>query len=427
MFLVYQLLYVIFTVCYLPIFLLRKKYHPQALMRLGIFPAGLKDKLKDKKVIWLHTVSVGEAQAAAELVKHLREQYPDFSLVISTVTKTGNKIAQRLAQPEDAVIYLPLDIGWIVKRVIKLLRPRAFIVAETEIWPNLVTNLSKAEVPIILINGRVSAGSYRGYGLVYPFFKIILDKFSLFCMQTKTDAEKIINLGAATEKVKITGNMKFDVEQPLISSPKADLDLADEQRLLIAGSTHRGEEEMVLEVYKDLVRRYQDLRLLIAPRHIERTAEVEKIVAKAGFNSQRVSELDSNLPPTTYHPLPILILDTIGQLRSLYSAAEIVFIGGSFIRHGGQNPIEPALFSKPILFGAHMSNFSDIAEVFLKNDAAIMVKNPQQLTQQCANILNDSARAKTLGQKAKQVVQRNRGTTLRNIKCIKAIISNGGG
>ncbi len=267
-------------------------------MRLGIFPQSAINKIKHRKVIWLHTVSVGEAQAADNLVKNLKREYSDFCLVISTVTKTGNKIAQKLIGIQDLVIYFPLDISFIVKRVISAIKPKLFIIAETEIWPNLIINLAKKGVPIALVNGRVSNNSFRGYKIIRPFLSRVLQSFSLFCMQTKEDAQRIVELGADRDKVKVTGNMKFDVQLSAISCRLSALGLSEEEKLFIAGSTHRGEEEIALQVYKELIKNYPNLRLLIAPRHIERTTEVEKLILRFGFKAQRVSQLIFNAQPS---------------------------------------------------------------------------------------------------------------------------------
>lgn len=419
----YDIIYILFTLCYLPLFLLRRKYHRGFLMRVGIFPQGVIAKLKGRRVVWLHTVSVGEAQAAGALVRNLRQGYPDYFLLISTVTRTGNEIAQRLIGPEGLVIYSPLDIGFVVRRVANLINPRLFIIAETEIWPNLIINLAKKGVAVVLVNGRISRNSFRGYKIIRPFLKKVFPRFSLFCMQTKEDAQRIISLGADEDKVKVTGNMKFDI-QPTAHSPQSiDLGLKQNEQLFIAGSTHRGEEKIILQAYRELIGNHPALRLLIAPRHIERTQEIERLISGFGFKPQRVSEYISNEQRTTNNERPILILDTVGQLKDLYAFAEFVFIGGSLIRHGGQNPIEPAVFSKPILFGPYMSNFSNVARAFLNKKAAVTVKDARQLKNNCLRLLDNPVLRKELGERAKEVVRENKGATLKNTELIRRWIN----
>ena len=392
-------------------------------MRLGIFPQGLINRIKGRKNIWLHTVSVGEAQAASALVKNLKHEYPDFCLVISTVTETGNKVARKLAGPQDIVIYSPLDVSFIVKKVASIINPKLFVIAETEIWPNLIINLARKSVPVILVNGRISANSFRGYKIIRPFFKKLLRSFNLFCMQTKEDAQRIVELGAEKSKVKATGNMKFDISSSEFRMfMSSELGLKENEKLLIAGSTHRGEEEIILQAYKELVKNHSDLRLLIAPRHIERAQELERLVAKLGFRAQRFSNigLTTNYEPQTTNP--ILILDTIGRLKNIYALADIVFIGGSLIPHGGQNPIEPAIFGKAILFGPYMSNFSNISEAFLNNRAAIMLKDAPQLKDACSKLLKEPILRRDLGHRAKELVQKNKGATLKNMGLIRHLL-----
>jgi 3-deoxy-D-manno-octulosonic-acid transferase len=372
----------------------------------------------------MHAVSVGEAQAISVLVKSIKRQYPNFRLVISTVTKTGNKVVQKLIESDDLAIYSPLDVSVIVNRVVELISPQLFIVAETEIWPNLTVNLAKRDIPIILVNGRISSGSFKGYQIVRPMFKEVLQKFSLFCMQTEQDAQKIIFLGASEDRVKVTGNMKFDVQTTDQKLQVSSLGLVGkDEQLFIAGSTHRGEEKIILQTYREVVSNFPNLRLLLAPRHIERTQEIERLVVKFGFKSQRFSQLRLGLQSKARNPQPILILDTIGQLKNLYAIAELVFIGGSLIPHGGQNPIEPAVFSKPILFGPYMSNFLSIVEVFLNKQAAIMVKDAQQLKNSCLMLLDNPVLRKDLGERAREVVEKNKGASFTNLQLLRSLLN----
>jgi 3-deoxy-D-manno-octulosonic-acid transferase len=422
----YNLIYIVFFICYLPFLLVRKKLHRGFLMRLGIFPQEVLKRLKNRKVIWLHTVSVGEARAAGRLVGMLKQQYPDFLPLISTVTETGNKIARELIGPRGLVVYSPLDTGIVVKRAVNLINPQLFIVAETEIWPNLISCLSENKVPVILVNGRISAGSFKGYKLIRFFLKGVLRKVSLFAMQTKEDAERIILLGADKEKVKVTGSMKFDLEEAEDRKQKTDLQLSEDEKLFIAGSTHRGEEKIVLQVYKELIKTHSDLRLLIAPRHIERTQEIERLVSSFGFEFQRVSDINS-ASGSTRDKQQVFILDTVGQLRDLYALAEIVFIGGSLVPHGGQNPIEPAHFSRAILFGPYMFNFSDISAAFLDRKAAVSVEDGRQLGDECKRLLNEPGLRAELGERARTIVQGNQGATLRNMELIRGLFAKQGG
>src|SRR3989338_362590 len=370
MFILYDLIFIIFALSYLPVYLLRRKFHSGFLMRLGIFPEKLRKEFYGKRPIWLHAVSVGEALASRSLLEHLHREYPKKQILISTVTPTGNRIARSLAVENDAVIYLPLDISFIVKHVLSFIEPSLFIIAETEIWPNLVCSLRKRNVPIIVVNARISDGSYKGYRLIKFCLARILRKINLFCVQAEADCLRLLSLGVEKEKIKLTGNMKFDNTD--YTDLKADytdcrlkLTLKDNEKLLVAGSTHSGEEEIILKVYKGLSAEFPDLRLLLAPRHPERSKEIEKLVLNYGFNAVFISGLPPPRVPAG-QPAAVFILDTIGQLISFYAIADIVFVGGSLIKKGGHNILEPAVFAKPILLGPWTFNFRDITSLFLK-------------------------------------------------------------
>jgi len=421
MFILYDLIFLVVAIIYLPIYVCRRKLHRGLLLRFGILP---KDLAIDRP-IWIHAVSVGEAMAVKALAAELRAIYPDKRFVISTVTPTGNKIARGLAKDGDFVTYLPFDFSFIVKSVIDKINPSFFIIAETEIWPNLISYLHKKNIPISVVNGRISDSSYRGYFMIRFLLKPILDKISLFCVQTNSDAERFKGLGVPEEKIKITGNMKFDIEDYADSKKdyadyRKRLDLEFSGKLLVAGSTHPGEEEIILNVYKDSLSEFPYLKLLIAPRHPERAQEIANLIRKFGFetrmislsNSQTVKQSDSQT---------VFILDTMGQLINYYAIADIVFVGGSLIKKGGHNILEPASFAKPILFGPYMFNFRDIAELFLINQAAILVNNQEELKVKIKEFLGAPAQTQQMGQRAKELILDNAGATKRNAQLIKKL------
>jgi len=384
-------------------------------MRLGFFSSSLLAKIK-KPTIWLHAVSVGEISSAVSLLNNLRKKYPGYQLVISTVTTTGNRIAQQVASDKDLVVYLPYDLSFIVNKVIKKFSPQLFIILETEIWPNLISILSEKRIPLLIVNGRISNKSFKKYQKVKFLLSPVLRKVNFYCMQTKEDSQRIISLGAPQEKVGITGNMKFDLEVGGDRYKKSDLGLKEEDILFVAASTHRGEEEIILGIYKEIDRK--NLRLLIAPRHIERTAEIEKVAQKQGLATQRIPNLNKNPLPASPFPLPVLLLDTIGELSSLFNIADIVFVGGSLVKRGGHNILEPAFFGKPILFGRYMFNFQEVAALFLQGKGAIVVDNAQELKEAICNLLDNRGRREELGKRARQILEENRGATERNMEVI---------
>ena len=431
MFILYDLIFFTVGLFYLPYLFFRLATNPswgQGFgMRLGILPKDILKKLSSRETIWLHAVSVGEVMGAETLVESLRLKFPNHRLVISTVTQTGNRVAKRLASRDDVVIYFPLDLSFIVKRMIRKISPHIFLTVETEIWPNFITAAFKEEIPVILVNGRISPGSFKKYRKVRFFLKKVLEKINLFLMQTSKDKAKIISLGAPPDRVKVTGNMKFDQaklrgpSEECIARLRDSFLLAENEELFVAGSTHPGEEEIILEAYKTLRSHHRNLRLLLAPRHPERAPQIEKLVTKHGFVPFRVSQLPSPRLSALNSQLSILILDTIGQLRSIYGLADLVFVGGSLVPRGGHNPIEPACLGKPILFGPWLFNFQAIADAFLEKGAAILVKDKEDLEAQSLRLLGDPSKRKELGAKAKEVVELSLGATKRNVDFVKEL------
>jgi 3-deoxy-D-manno-octulosonic-acid transferase len=442
MFIIYDLIFFIVATIYLPVYLFKRKFHCGFLARLGF----LRGDLSLNKPIWIHAVSVGEAMAVRCLVDELRKIYPDKKFVISTVTVTGNKIAQGIAKEGDFTTYLPLDLSFIVGSVIDKLMPSLFVIAETEIWPNLITYLYRRNIPVVTVNGRVSDASFKGYSRIKFLLKPILKKMSLFCVQTERDAERLMRLGVSKDKIQVTGNMKFDASaRPDIRRDSLSIngersrtidvkDYADfkkahtdyrqklglglSEKLLVAASTHAGEEEIILNVYQGLIREFPHLRLLIAPRHPERTPLILNLIKKFGFEIEKISLLNE----TTRQPdnqTTIFILDTIGQLIYFYALADIVFVGGSLIKKGGHNILEPASLSKPILFGPYMFNFGDIADLFLNHKAAIKVSGQTDLKTNIAELLRNPSRAIELGRRAQQLILQNQGATRRNVEYIR--------
>ncbi|MDO9573122.1 MAG: 3-deoxy-D-manno-octulosonic acid transferase [Candidatus Omnitrophota bacterium] len=420
MFIIYDLVFFIFILVYLPLYLLRGKFHRGFSSRLGLLPANL----NLDRPIWVHAVSVGEAVSIKGLVTQLRKAYPNKKLVISTVTATGNKIAQGLIGPGDLLIYLPLDVSFIVRHVLKRINPSLFIIAETEIWPNLISQLYKQNIPIVTVNGRISDSSYSGYSAIKYIIRPILRKVSIFLLQSDTDASRLESLGVAKEKIQVTGNLKFDINLNVglelnTSAYRQKLMLNAEDKLWVCGSTHAGEEKFILEAYKKLLLVYPKLKLLLAPRHPERCKDAAAVASKMKFMPIFVSSISGACPACINNP--VFILDTIGQLFNYYACADIVFVGGSLIKKGGHNILEPASLKKPIIFGPYMFNFRDITDLFMQNKAGIMVSNAQELTLKVKELLFNNLLAKDLGQRAYELILKNSGATGKNIQAIKQL------
>lgn len=418
MFLIYDLIFLIIALIYLPVYLFKGKFHRGMIRRLGILP----EDLKLNHPIWVHAVSVGEVNTIKRLLDKLRQAYPDKNFVISTVTQTGNIIAHSIAAEGDFVTYLPFDLSFIVKKAVRVINPCLFVIAETEIWPNLITCMHNNSVPIITVNARISDSSFKGYLLVKFLVKKILNQIDILSVQTQEDAGRLLRLGVDKDKIKVTGNMKFDAVG--LSESSRDyrklLGLKNNEIFFIAASTHPKEEEIIIEAYKKLRYEYKGLRLLVAPRHPERAKEIEGIIKKSGLSFIRFP--GATFPKNDIYGSPVFILDTVGVLSGLYNAADIVFVGKSLIPGGGQNILEPAYFAKPVLFGPHMFNFRKISEMFINENAAIAVKNSYELKLKIKKLLDQPNLAKQVANRARELVLRNQGATSLSLELIKQLL-----
>jgi len=401
----YDIIFLIFSIFYIPFSIYKKGFRSFNIKaRMGFIPEDVKSKLRSSENIWIHAVSVGEIMLLGPFIESLKKEFPCRTVVISTTTNPGHEVAVRNFKDQAVIVYSPLDLSFAVSRFLKIIKPKIFIVVETEIWPNLIRVMKARGIPIVVINGRISNRSFKRYIMARPFLKSTLGRINLFCMQSEPDAERIISIGAPPDRIKVTGNMKFDIvitagDRPDIT--KGLLGLNEKDILMVAGSTHKGEEDILLEAYKALSKDFKNLKLLIAPRHINRIPQIKKL---------------------TKNVQGVFLLDTIGQLKYFYSIADIVFIGGSLVPHGGQNPIEPAYFSKPIIFGPYMFNFKYISEILLKNTAAMEVKDKNGLEKAVSLLADDPKKSKAMGFFAKKTLEENKGATARNVELIKGFL-----
>ena len=423
MFIIYDLIFLVFVIFSLPKYIFKEKFHQDFLLRLGILPKNL----ELGRPIWIHAVSVGEVIAVKEFIEELRKAYPQKKLVISTVTASGNKIAKSIARQGDFVTYLPLDFSFIVRKVLNTIKPSLVIIAETEIWPNFISYLYN-KVPIVVINARISDKSFKGYRMVKFLIKYILNKIDMFCAQTETDATRLVSLGFSRARIRVTGNMKFDIKGYIDYNDesvelKNKIGISEDYKLFVAGSTHPKEEEIIVGVYKNLLKEFPYLRLLLVPRHPERSEEIEVEVLRQGFLPVKITRLDlSGKRP--WEQKEILILNTVGQLLSFYRIADIVFVGGSLIKKGGHNILEPASLTKPVIFGPYMFNFREITDLFLNSNAGIQIHNQQELENAVRNLLINPLKMEELVRNAQEVILKNKGATLKNLEYIETIIKN---
>lgn len=372
--------------------------------RLGSLPSV-------SKTVWIHAVSVGEVIASVPLIEKLREKYPSAGVVVSTVTDTGQKVArERLGNNAD-IIYAPFDLPFAVKKSVKHIMPSVFIIMETELWPNIIATLGRRNIPVLLMNGRISEKSFKGYRKLKFFMKDVLGSISLFCMQNSAYAQRIKLLGADAGRVKITGSFKFDTKPPgavpgwtgILKGP-----------VIIAGSTHRGEEALMLDAYSKLKNDFERLNLIVAPRHPERFREVEELLKRKGLQYIKRSELKSGNELSAESsgfarcPSPaVIILDVMGELSSVYGASGIAVMGGSFIEHGGQNPLEPAYWGKAVVCGPHMENFPFIEE-FYSSGGAVKTE-PAGLYGTLKELLSAPVKVSSMGKTARELYLKNSG------------------
>lgn len=431
----YDAVFLMISIVYLPALFLKGKFHGEFLQRFGIYPGEIDEALSGgSKRIWIHAVSVGEVLAAKPLIDLITRRLPDRSIVLTTTTITGNVLAKQTFGKTLEVIYFPLDFSWVIERCIRKVDPAIFGMMETEIWPNLITGLSARRIPVVLLNGRISDGSLGGYMAIRRFLRPVLRKIDRFCMQTDSDARRVIEIGAPSEAVTTTGNMKFDEANiGSAGAPREDrsagirkrLLIEDEDKVLIAGSTHPGEEEIVLRAFEKVRRQFRGLKLIIAPRHIHRISEIERMVAKDGLTSVRISRLEKD--GALASPCPVMLLDTIGQLKMLYEIAACVFIGGSLVKKGGHNLIEPAVYGKPIFCGPHMDNFRGMTRQFVTHGAVGIVETEHDLANAFRMIMEDPVRGAELGGNARKLVSENHGAANRNLAIIEEILTRSGG
>jgi 3-deoxy-D-manno-octulosonic-acid transferase len=393
--------------------------------RLGYYEQSFRQLSNGRKVIWVHAVSVGETRAAIPLLKSLRERYPDAFLILSNVTETGREIAAGVSEI-DHYIFFPFDLRWVVRKALNIIQPNIIVLVETEIWPNFVLEAKRQNIPLVLVNGRISDRSFPRYRMAGKLLEPILDSISVYCMQSEQDSRRIRHLGAPEGRVLVTGNVKFDMQFPQIDSTdldalKSEFRLPVNGRIWVAGSTHDGEETQLIDVYRKLSKVCPELFLVLVPRHPERCRQVQDELSKQDVSStlrSTVATMNSTLQPGE-----VLIVDTLGEMLKLYATADLVFVGGSLVNIGGHNVLEASLLKKPVLYGSHMQNFKEIARLVRAAHAGLQVKDADDLYQQMRLLLENPDEARRIGDNGYHLLKSNRGATQRTIEEIERRIS----
>ncbi len=424
MYILYNILIIlVFIFVALPYFLYRlvveKGFGHRFRQNMGLVRREEIAPVADTNCIWLHGASVGEMVAISPLVKEIKNLMPERKILVSAVTVGGYDMARQIMPEADAIINFPLDLPFVASSMVSRIRPGIFIMVETELWPNFLRAIRERNIPAMMMNGRISEKSAKSYRYLSGLLRDMLNTINLFCMQSSIDAKYITQLGADPEKIIVTGNTKFDqtyaeVSPKDLATYKTELGLGeDAYPVIVAGSTHRTEEEAVLTSFTALRKKYPHARLIIAPRKLNRIEEIKKVNAKFGYEMgfrSKLKEMEGRRPE-----FPVLMLDTIGELGRIYAIGDIVFVGGSLVRYGGHNVLEPAAHAKPILVGPSMEDFKDSYALLSKAGACRMVSDTAGLTEAFLEIADDDVLRTKMGDASIQIIRENRGAALKTI------------
>ncbi len=430
---IYRVLSSLLLLCALPLtplIVVRDKYRTRILQRLGM---GLKAQLagaarrnSQQPTIWMHALSVGEVTSALPLVRGLREQLPKSFLLFSATTRSGAEVADAIIAPlVDAVIPAPLDLGPVVPYYLDCIRPDLFIQVETDFWPHWLFCLQRRTIPMLLVNGRISAQSFHRYQRFPVLFRRMFAAFDLLAMQTENDADKMRQLGLEKDRVLTLGNLKFDIRpsgpQDEAGTTPASLRLeygfSPTDPLWVCGSTHPGEEEILLRIFLQAQAQFPGLQLLLAPRNIERAGDILHLMERFRLSCRcRTRDRQSQGP--------ILLLDTIGELASSYAMADIAFVGGSLVDAGGHNPLEPASYGVPVLVGPHTEDFSEITRELADSGGLVQVEKSEELTGVLIHLLTDPITRQTMGTQATTWIEAHRGVVAHHLKAIAQLLAS---
>jgi 3-deoxy-D-manno-octulosonic-acid transferase len=401
-----------------------KKYVGSLGQRMGYLPVSF--NIDGDASIWIHAVSVGEVLTARPLISDLKRRYPKLRMFLSTTTMAGQQLARRSVQDVDAVFYFPFDLGFVVRRTLDLVRPKLFVMMETEIWPNLLRECRERGIKTAVVNGRLSARSYPRYRMIRPMMRRVLEHIDKFLVQSEESARRFIDLGADPARVVVTGSLKFDsldVSSTALQARARERVLRyfrvpASRPVIVAGSTMKGEEALVLRAFRRVRATSPNAMLVLAPRNPERFGEAEQLARGEGWKVARRSDLAVDTEPR----VDIVILDTIGELATVYQIATIVFVGGSLVATGGHNVLEPAVFGKPIIFGPHMQNFLEIADAFVTNAAGVQLADESQLEEAFLSLMSDPVRRARLGAAARALVEANRGANEKSVTVLSTLL-----
>jgi len=409
----------------IPISLIAKKRKATVFKRLGFQDFEIK---KNKRPVWVHALSVGEVISAIEIIHSMKNEFSQ-DIVFSASTKTGFDMAMKnLEDDVYKIIYFPYDFIFSVKKMLNKINPCLFVLVESDIWPNFLYETKRRKIPAILVNGRLSPSSLKGYRHLSFIMKTAFNSFSIVCVQSEQEQERFKLIGMPEEKILITGNVKFDREVEIISKNKIDelkksLNILDSDKVLIAGSTHPGEEIIFRNIYFSIKNNFNSFKLIIAPRDPDRAREIFKMFKESNISSSLFSKIDINYNNENNRETnDVLIIDKLGLLSSLYNICDIAFVGGSMLPFGGHNPLEPACVYKPVIFGKDMTDFSEISQLLISNNGAFQVQTQDDLLNIILELLNNPIKCEKAGLAAFSVFKANQGACKKSINYIKLLL-----
>jgi 3-deoxy-D-manno-octulosonic-acid transferase len=427
-------MYLVYNICFISVFILvfpflalrrlwSGKYRRSFKERLGLTGSNCWSGREDLRPIWIHALSVGETLSAVSLVKALAERFPKFPLLFSTSTETGQQTAlKELGGMVAHIFYFPLDLFFVVRKTLEENRPCLFVLIETDIWPNFLREIKTKSIPAVLVNGRISSGSFKRYRTFRFFMKRVLFCFQAIGMQAPLYARRMVEMGALEEKVFVGGNLKFDQEHRYIEQPERDEMLYSlgwhnpSKRVLVAGSTHAGEEEIIFGAYSRLLQDFPDAALIAVPRNPERFEKVHSLAVKMGLRCRKLSD---PVDPADQ----VIVADRMGELSRLYAVGEAAFVGGSMVQEGGHNLLEPAAQKKPVIFGPCIDDFQEMAELIVEAGGGMMVSNQDELYQAWKALLDSRHLAERTGEKAYEVWRTNRGALQNYLRCLEKYLN----
>ena len=430
MYWLYNVLLLVYWATLIPMLIYRlireEGFYQRIKQSIGFLPDDLKEKISNRHAIWVHAASVGEIVAASPIVREMRKTHPNEVIIVSVVTATGFRMAHQIIKGADGILYFPLDLPYLTDRILTIVKPRAIVLVETEIWPNFLRIAARKNIPVMMMNGRISRRSSSRYRMITFFTRRVLSTIYVFCMQSRIDAQYIIDIGADPNKVIVTGNTKYDQTYGIVTDEEKKRYLKelgfDENTypIMIAGSTHKGENVSVYKAFCNIRNHFPGAKLIIAPRYIHQADLIYDEGVKHGVTMVKRSDMVAG--KQSAGPYDGVLLDTIGELVRVYSLGDLIFVGGSLAHIGGHNILEPAAHGKPIVVGPNMFNFVEIFDLLSSRGACVMVRNEEEFIDTCLDILIHPEKAEEMKRHCLEIVEENQGATKKNLDELQRLL-----